>query len=376
MLIGVLGGGQLGRMLALAGLPLGLRFRFLDPAMDSPARDCGELIVGPFDDPATLDRFTQGLDAATLEFENVPVSTLEAVSRRVPVAPGPTALATGQDRLSEKLTFQKLGIPVPKYAPAGTLGELHAAVEHVGRPCVVKTRRLGYDGKGQAVLRADASHADAQHVWADLTGGRSDTDPATPGLIVEEFVPFDREVSMLAVRGRDGSTAFYPLVQNVHGGGILRTSVAPAPNAATLDALAKGHAAALLDELGYVGVLAVEFFAVGDRLLANELAPRVHNSGHWTIEGSVCSQFENHVRAVAGLPLGDTAMAAPAVGMANIIGRTPGLAALLAAPGVRPHLYGKHPRHGRKLGHATLLTQSHADLAPRLAALLTLIESA
>ncbi len=376
MLIGVLGGGQLGRMLALAGLPLGLRFRFLDPAADAPARDCGEHIIGPYDDPSALDCFARGLAAATLEFENVPVSTLEAVACRVPVAPGPLALATGQDRLREKLAFRKLGIPTPRYAPAGTLGEFHAAVEHVGVPCVVKTRRLGYDGKGQAVLRPGATREDADRAWDELTAGRSEADPASPGVIVEELVPFEREVSMLAVRGRDGSTAFYPLVQNEHGGGILRASVAPAPDAARLETQARRHAGALLNELGYVGVLAVEFFAVGDRLLANELAPRVHNSGHWTIEGSACSQFENHVRAVAGLPLGGTEMAAPAVGMVNIIGRSPSLEALLGTPGVRPHLYGKRPRPGRKLGHATLLAPSHADLAPRLAALRALVESA
>ncbi len=351
MKLGILGGGQLARMLALAGLPLGIRCKFLDPSPDAVAGHCGELLVGAYDDPAMLARLADGVDAVTFEFENVPAAATEWLLQHVPVAPTPRALAVGQDRLAEKTLFAELGFAVPKFAPADSLDELRAAVAAVGQPCIVKTRRLGYDGKGQYRLRAgDGDDA----VAAAFTGLHQ---PGQGGLIVEGFVPFDRELSVLAVRGRNGEVATYPLVENVHDGGILRRSRAPAPDVPdAVQQAAERFVTRLLTHLDYVGVLAVELFLVEDRLLANEMAPRVHNSGHWTIEGSVCSQFENHLRAVLGLPLGSTAMAGGGhATMRNVIGAMPTRSSLLQIAGVHLHDYGKAPRAGRKLGHVTIV---------------------
>jgi 5-(carboxyamino)imidazole ribonucleotide synthase len=364
VLIGVLGGGQLGRMLALAGIPLGLRFRFLDPSGDAPARECGELVVGEYDDAGALERFTRGLDAATFEFENVPAGAAAAVAARVPLHPPPAALSAGQDRASEKELFRQSGMAVPDFAPASSAAELADAVRALGLPVVVKARRLGYDGKGQCVVREPA---DLEGCW-DRLGG-------VP-LLVERLVPFTREVSLLACRGRDGRVEFYPPVENTHEGGILRLSVAPAPGvpAKTHDA-ARGHVRALMDSLAYVGVLAVEFFEVGGGWLANEMAPRVHNSGHWTIDAALTSQFENHCRAVAGLPLGPCDARGRAA-MVNLIGHIPLPAAVLEVPGARLHLYGKEVRPGRKVGHVTIVgddpaavsasARRVAQLSPRL----------
>lgn len=315
--VGIIGGGQLGRMLALAGIPLGLSFRFLDPAADAPAREVGELLVGAYDDPELLDRLSDGADAVTYEFENVPVTA----ARRVGAVPVPGALEATQDRLTEKRLFRRLEIPTAR---------IDDEVETF--PALLKTRRLGYDGKGQRLV---------------------ETRPGTvPGHVLEELVPFDRELSLLAVRARDGETRFYPLIENVHQEGILRTSRAPAANAP--QAKAEDYATRLLDALGYVGVLALELFEAGGELLANELAPRVHNSGHWTIEGAETSQFENHLRAILDLPLGSTEVRGEAV-MVNLIGAAPAPEEILAIPGAHLHLYGKAPRPGRKLGHVTLL---------------------
>jgi 5-(carboxyamino)imidazole ribonucleotide synthase len=316
--VGVIGGGQLGRMLALAGIPLGLDFRFLDPAPDAPAGAVGELIVGAYDDPELLDRLAEATAAVTYEFENVPVGA----ARRVGAVPDARALELGQDRLTEKELFRRLGIPTAKF---GSLRE-------TGLPALVKSRRLGYDGKGQRVAEAD--------------------EPLAGDELAEEVVRFTRELSIVAVRGRDGETLFYPLAENVHADGILRVSIAPA--APSRQAEAEAIATRLLDELGYVGVLAVELFELGDRLLANEFAPRVHNTGHWTIDGAVTSQFENHLRAVLGLPLGSTAASGRAV-MVNLVGNVPPLPQLLDLPGAHVHLYGKAPRPDRKLGHVTLV---------------------
>ncbi|HXF98888.1 MAG TPA: 5-(carboxyamino)imidazole ribonucleotide synthase [Gaiellaceae bacterium] len=317
-LVACLGGGQLGRMLALAAAPLGVRFRFLDPAPDACAGGVGELLVGAFDDPALLDRLAEGAAAVTYEFENVPVEA----ARRLGALPDARALAAGQDRLAEKRLFRRLGIPTPRF---GTLAE-------TGLPALVKTRRLGYDGKGQRLLEAPAAIGEDE--------------------LAEEVVRFERELAVLAVRGAAGETAFYPLVENEHRGGILAVSRAPAERAPQAEA--EAFARRLLDELGYVGVLALELFEAGGRLLANELAPRVHNSGHWTIEGALTSQFENHVRAILGLPLGATAARGRSV-MVNLVGSLPPLERLLAVPGAHVHLYGKTPRPGRKLGHVTLV---------------------
>ncbi|MFN7590808.1 MAG: 5-(carboxyamino)imidazole ribonucleotide synthase [Planctomycetota bacterium] len=368
MTIAILGGGQLARMLVLAGTPLGLRFRCLDPAPDAVAGHVCEHLCAPFDDPDALAKLARGAEVVTFEFENVPAATTERLLQHGPVRPHPRALATGQDRLFEKQLFQRLGMGVPEYRTAHTLAELQAAVAAVGAPCIVKTRRLGYDGRGQARLKPGPELAAAiAAAHRELTRGNDG------GLIVERFVPFQRELSVLAVRSLRGEIAVYPLVENVHEGGILRRSRAPAPDVSTATSKqAHDFVAAVLQDLDYVGVLAIELFDLGGTLLANEMAPRVHNSGHWTIEGSVCSQFENHVRAVAGLPLGSTAMAHGQATMVNCISTLPARDAALALPGVHVHAYGKQPRENRKVGHATVVGADRAAvdaLAAKVSAL-------
>jgi 5-(carboxyamino)imidazole ribonucleotide synthase len=346
--VGILGGGQLGRMLALAGYPLGLEFRFLDPAAGAPAGHLAELTSADWLDREALARFAEGLDVVTYEFENVPVAAVEMLAERVEIQPGAKALRVAQSRLEEKECFRRLGIDTAAFAPVETRDALADAVRALGLPSVAKTQRMGYDGKGQAVVRTSA---DVDAAWQALGAG------SVP-LIVESFVPFQRELSVLAVRARNGDTAFYPLVENVHRGGILHRSIAPAPRVDdSLRDRARGYAARVLAELDYVGVLALELFQDGDRLLANEMAPRVHNSGHWTIEGAATSQFENHLRAVLGLPLGST-VAVGASAMVNLIGEVPPLEAMLGIPEAHVHLYGKGPRPGRKLGHVTIHAES------------------
>ncbi len=353
-MIGVLGGGQLGRMLALAGYPLGLRFRFLDPAAEAPAEHLAERLIQDFRDSHHLDRFTAGLDVITYEFENVPVELARKLEQTLPVYPPPAALEASQDRLSEKTLFQRLGLPTAPFAPVQSRDELHSALDHLGFPAILKTRRFGYDGKGQHAIQAPA---DAETAWGELAG--------VP-LLLEGFVPFERELSQLAVRGRDGATAFYPLVENHHEGGILRRSLAPAPGTnGTLQNLACEYGTRVLQALNYVGVLAIEFFCRGGELIANEMAPRVHNSGHWTIEGAQTSQFENHLRAVLGWPLGSTALVQPCA-MFNLIGQLPDCQALLSLPDVHVHLYGKTPRPGRKLGHVTVRAANQRQLREKL----------
>jgi 5-(carboxyamino)imidazole ribonucleotide synthase len=365
--LGILGGGQLGRMLALAAARLGIRCRCWDPSPEAVAGDVAELICAPFDDARALDRFLAGLEAVTLEFENVPVALVERISSRGAMFPGPRALATGQDRVAEKTLFDSMGLETPAWRAADSREAFERACAELGLPVIAKTRRMGYDGKGQAVVRAEADIAPA---FARLTGEGVEGDETSrrAGLIVEKLVPFTRELSILGVRSREGSTAFYPLVENVHRAGMLRRSVAPAPG---VDQSTEFHARAciarVMDALGYVGVMAVELFEVGGRLLGNELAPRVHNSGHWTIEGSASSQFENHVRAVMGLPLGSPAMLAPRATMVNFIGRMP-TRELLALPGVAAHDYAKAPRAGRKVGHATVLSCEGSGADERVAA--------
>jgi 5-(carboxyamino)imidazole ribonucleotide synthase len=340
-------------MLAQAGQRLGMTFRFLDPATEIPARGLGAHHCAAFEDIDALDAFATGLDVVTFEFENVPFDTAHWIAERVPVHPAPEALRVAQDRLLEKTYFAERGIPTPPFAPLYTREEFDAAVHHVGLPAVLKTRRFGYDGKGQRVIRTSA---EAEAAWHDLQG--------VP-LILEGFVPFQRELSILAVRGRDGAFAAWPLVVNRHREGILRLSVAPAPDVpAETQATAERHIRRLMDDLSYVGVLAVEFFDHDGRLVANEMAPRVHNSGHWSIEGSQTSQFENHLRAVTGLPLGPTAMACGASAMVNVIGSVP--TAVPAWPDAHYHDYGKDPRPGRKLSHLTLCRETPEDLARSL----------
>jgi 5-(carboxyamino)imidazole ribonucleotide synthase len=354
MTVGVLGGGQLGRMLALAGYPLGLRFRFLDLSPRAPAGHLAELHAGDYEDVDVLERFADGLDVVTYEFENVPVASARLLAGRLPVYPPPRALEAAQDRLVEKTFFQGLDVPTPPFLAVDSEESFHAALRLIGLPAVLKTRRMGYDGKGQLVLREPSEAEFAWRVLGDVPQ------------ILEGFVPFRRELSVLAVRGRGGETAFYPLVENHHRDGMLRLSLAPAPGlGAGLQEQAEGHARRVLEALDYVGVLAIEFFEVEGRLLANEMAPRVHNSGHWTIEGAETSQFENHLRAVLGLPLGSTAAVGPAA-MVNLIGSTPPPETVLRIPRTHLHLYGKSAAAGRKLGHVTIVERDEAALRARL----------
>ncbi len=354
MIVGLLGGGQLGRMLALAGYPLGLSFRVLDHSADAPAGKLAELMVTEFDDREALARFASGLDVVTYEFENVPDETVRFLSGLVEVFPPPEALEAAQDRLTEKRFFQKLGIPTPPFAPVDSRDDLDFALQRIGLPAVLKTRRFGYDGKGQFVLRAEE---DARRAWNALEGR---------ALLLESFVRFDREISILAVRGKGGETAFYSPVENLHEKGMLRLSLAPAPNMTSeLARQGEDYALRVLGALNYTGVLAIEFFEIEGQLYANEMAPRVHNSGHWTIEGAEISQFENHLRAIAGLPLGSTA-ALGSSAMVNLIGDLPDLAKLASVPGAHIHLYGKAPRENRKLGHVTLRADDPQSLGSRI----------
>jgi 5-(carboxyamino)imidazole ribonucleotide synthase len=364
--VAVLGGGQLGRMLALAGIPLDVRFRFLDPVAGAPASAVGDLVVGALGDEAALSEVAQGATVVTYEWEGVPAGAAELLARDLPVRPGPRSLEVAQDRLIEKETFRRLGIVTPAFFPVDDLSSLRAAVEHVGGlPAVLKTRRGGYDGKGQARLH---SPDDLDAALADLGGGEAP-------LILESLVPFDRELSVLAVRGVDGTVACWPLVENHHEGGILRVSRAPAPGLSPeLRARGEDLAARLLGDLDHVGVLAIELFEVDGDLLANEIAPRVHNSGHWTIEGAVTSQFENHVRAVLGWPLGATGARGPSA-IVNCIGLMPSRDDVLAIPGAHLHDYSKAPRPGRKLGHVTLVADTDAELALRLDAVRAVVTS-
>jgi 5-(carboxyamino)imidazole ribonucleotide synthase len=355
--VGILGGGQLARMLALSGAPLGLRFLVMDSSTEACAAQFAPMVVGDYRDEAALAEFASRIDVATFDFENVPAESARWLSDRVPVFPSPRALATAQDRLAEKTQFVELGIPVPDFAPVATRAELDAAVARIGTPCVLKTRRLGYDGKGQFRLRGDGDVASA---WAAL-GAQA----PKVGLILEAFVPFERELSVVAVRGRDGDFRTWPPTENWHVDGVLSASLAPAAVDSALEAKAIAHARALADALDYVGVFALELFCRDGELLANELAPRVHNSGHWTIEGSETSQFQNHLRAVLGLPLGDTRMVGRAC-MLNWIGAMPDPGPILREAGGHWHDYGKSPRAGRKVGHATLRADSDRELADAL----------
>ena len=356
--VGILGGGQLARMMALAGAPLGLRFLVMDAHADACAGQCAPLIAGDYRDEAALAEFASRVDVATFDFENVPAASAQWLSERVPMFPNPRALATTQDRLAEKTLFRELGIPVPAFVDVDSRKELDAAIAEVGAPCILKTRRLGYDGKGQFRLKA-ASDADA--AWEALGG-----QVGTVGLILEAFVPFERELSVVAVRARDGEFRTWPLAENWHVDGVLSASLAPAAVDGALATRAVAHARALAEALDYVGVFALELFCRDGELLANELAPRVHNSGHWSIEGAEVSQFENHLRAVLGLPLGDTGMLGHAC-MLNWLGEMPDAAPVLREPGGHWHDYGKSARAGRKVGHATLRADSPVALAQALA---------
>ncbi len=361
MTVGVIGAGQLGRMMALAGYPLGLDFLFLDAQAGTPSAQVAPSLVGGFTDPALLDELARRSEVVTFDWENVPAEALERIAPRTRIAPPAAALATAQDRLLEKQLFRRLGIPTNEHAPVDSFEQLVAAVAHVGLPGVLKTRRLGYDGKGQFVLRKTA---DLDAAWAAL-GGQA--------LLYEAFVPFDYEVSMIGVRSLGGELATYPLNRNLHRDGILRLTRAPW-RAPALEAAATRHVRKVLRHFDYVGVLTIEFFVRRGQLVANEMAPRVHNSGHWTIEGAVTSQFENHLRAILGLPLGDTTARGHSA-MINLIGTLPDRARLLGQDGVHLHDYGKQPRPGRKLGHLTVNASSARQRDLRASALLRRIDS-
>lgn len=355
--VGILGGGQLARMMVLAGAPLGLRFEVFDPAADACAGQVAPLQVAEFDDIAALAQFAAKVDVVTFDFENVPAASAQWLAERVPVYPNPAALAVAQDRLSEKTLFQELGIPLPAFADIRSHEELAAKAAEFGMPCILKTRRLGYDGKGQFRIR---NEADIDLAWQALGAQVEAT-----GLILEGFVAFERELSVVAVRARDGEFRAWPLTGNWHVDGVLSASLAPARVSEAQRNAAIGHARRLAERLDYVGVFALELFCRDGELLVNEMAPRVHNSGHWTSEGAETSQFENHLRAVLGLPLGDTRMLGHAC-MLNWIGRMPAAEAVLSEPAGHWHDYGKQPRAGRKVGHATLREDSTVLLADAL----------
>jgi 5-(carboxyamino)imidazole ribonucleotide synthase len=334
--VGVLGGGQLGRMLALAGVPLGMRCICVEPAPDPPAAVAAEVLRAPFDDPDALAALARRCDVVTVELEHVPADALAWLAERVPVRPSPEAVATAQDRLLEKQALRAAGVGT---APFAAVGEQPAGF---AEGTIVKVRTGGYDGRGQVWLPPGGDVVAA----AQQLGAPS---------IAEGVVAFRRELSVVAARGLDGTIACWPVVENEHADGILAVTRAPASGVdAGQRKQAETIAQAWLERFDYAGVVAVELFDTAAGLLANEVAPRVHNSGHWTIEGAVTSQFEQHLRAITGLPLGDPSTAACSA-MVNLIGTLPDIAAVLAVPGAHLHLYGKAPRPGRKLGHVTVV---------------------
>lgn len=346
--VGIFGGGQLGRMLAQAALPLGIQCTFYEATQDCPAADLG--LVIDHSQTNSLALFANSADVFSLEFENTPLADVDVLTTTRTLHPPRQALATAQNRLSEKALFDELAIPVAPYSAINSLQDLQQAAIKQGLPLVVKTATGGYDGKGQFVVREATQ---IEQAWQEL--GK------TAPLVAESFVTFSREVSIIAVRGQDGEVRTWPLAENHHYHGILSHSIVPAPHSEQLLPVAQDYITRLLNHLQYVGVLTLELFVTEQGLIANEMAPRVHNSGHWSIEGAVCSQFENHMRAVAGLPLGSTEAVKPSV-MVNIIGKHPKTSDVLALNGAHLHLYGKSERVGRKLGHITLTPTDSTQL--------------
>jgi 5-(carboxyamino)imidazole ribonucleotide synthase len=358
--VGIVGAGQLGRMLALSGYPLGVRSLFLDRGSDTPGAQVAPSLVGELEDPALLAELASRSDVVTFDWENISGAALEPLEKITRVRPPRAALEVSQDRLAEKALFTRLKIPVAVHAAIASRAELLQAARDIGLPGVLKTRRLGYDGKGQFVLREPK---DVELAWAAI----GDAD-----LIYEKFQDFSREISLVGARSAEGKTVFYPLSANTHGGGILRYSVAPF-SSAQLERSAKNYLKRVMSALDYIGVLTIEFFVVKGRLVANEMAPRVHNSGHWTIEGCVTSQFENHLRAVCDMPLGSTRPLGHTA-MINFLGLMPPRERLLALEGLAYHDYGKTPRPGRKLGHCTILKRSPKERDAALVNALKLVE--
>ncbi|HET6839129.1 MAG TPA: 5-(carboxyamino)imidazole ribonucleotide synthase [Bradyrhizobium sp.] len=345
--IGILGGGQLGRMLAMAAARLGLRCQIFAPDPDSPAFDVVQnATCAEYADVEALELFANDVDVITYEFENVPAASAMILAARRPVLPDRQILETTQDRLVEKDFVKRLGIGTADYADVSSAAALHAAIARLGLPAVIKTRRFGYDGKGQTIIRPGD---DPDKVWADL---------GTKSAILEAFVPFEREISVIAARAANGEVECFDVTENEHRNHILKISRVPADIPAELAMQARAIAEKIATALNYVGVLAVEMFVVpGDgeaKVLVNEIAPRVHNSGHWTLDGASISQFEQHIRAIAGWPLGKPVRHGP-VTMTNLIGEDiDGYEQWLTVPGVTVHLYGKGPaRPGRKMGHVT-----------------------
>ncbi|MHB8476004.1 MAG: 5-(carboxyamino)imidazole ribonucleotide synthase [Steroidobacteraceae bacterium] len=358
--VGIVGAGQLGRMLALAGYPLGIRCLFLDRSAASPAAQVAPILIGDLEDAAQLEALAAGSDVLTFDWENIPGKALAPLEKLTLVRPPRAALEVSQDRLAEKALFTGLRIPVAAHAAIDSREQLIRAARKLGLPGVLKTRRMGYDGKGQFVVR-DAAQLD--EAWAAIGGS---------GLIYEKFQEFSREVSLVGARSAAGRIVFYPLSANSHGGGILHYGVAPFTNPA-LERAARRCMQRVMRALSYVGVLAIEFFVVKGRLIANEMAPRVHNSGHWTTEGCVTSQFENHLRAICGLPLGSTRALGHSA-MVNFLGKMPDRERLLAIDGLAFHDYGKEPRPGRKLGHCTILKSRAAERDAALLQALKLVQ--
>lgn len=346
-------------MLALAGFPLGLKPLFLDRAPDAPGAQVAPILVGELEDPELLAQLAARSDVLTFDWENISGAALAPLEHRVPIRPSPAALKISQDRLLEKALFSGLKIPVAPHATVDSKNDLLQAMRRLGLPGVLKTRRLGYDGKGQFVLR-EAQQLDS--AWQEL---------GASGLIYEKFQRFSREVSIVGARSPTGRFVCYPLSANTHAAGVLRFTIAPYAHP-KLERLAKIYLRRIMHALSYVGVLAIEFFVVRGTLVANEMAPRVHNSGHWTIEGSVTSQFENHLRAICDLPLGDT-RALGHCAMINFLGRMPDRERLLKIDGLAYHDYGKTARPGRKLGHCTILKERAKDRDTALRAALKLI---
>jgi 5-(carboxyamino)imidazole ribonucleotide synthase len=359
-LVGIVGGGQLARMLALAGHPLGVRCRVLDPGDAPPASAVAEHVRGEFDDPDALERIAEGVDVVTYETENISPVAAESLGRYALIRPHPRALGVAGDRLCEKRFLRTLGLATAPFAAVESAADLDDACASLGLPLILKTRRHGYDGRGQARV---TSSAEARSSWEAL-GGHP--------LVAEGLVRFERELSVVAVRSASGEILSYPVVENHHRDGILVWTLAPAPRLdAASQSAAHAIAARILEALEYVGVLTVELFESGGELIVNEIAPRVHNSGHWTIEGAATSQFENHLRAILSLPLGSTAAAGASVSV-NLLGEVPAVERVLALPDTHLHLYGKVARPRRKIGHITSRTTSCDEAVKRLESLMSL----